>query len=201
MIDKHLQKLQQLSDDEIGTGYFTEEELSRYISSEHTFWRFATTKEDSDDKNIELKNTSNLKDSETIIGFIWGRVIPVRVFTDTRFSLPKIYSDEKVVFEVPTWVVQEDYQDYSIGSALIGEMTEVIIESEVYPVISPVRKSEDKANDHLFFLSQYGHKIEILPDKPTDVTCAICGDGCTCQTVILKYSEDEITQLNQDCSK
>jgi hypothetical protein len=204
MIDEHLEKLKVLSDQEIGEKYFTIDELADYISAGNTFWRFAVAESEEQqgeltDPQITVKNKHRLSADDTIVGFIWGRVIPVRVFTGTRFSLPQLYSDEKVIFEVPTWVVQEKYQDYSIGTLLIKHMTDVILEAEVYPVISPVRKSEGESNKHLFFLSQYGTKTEVVPDKPTDVICSICGEDCSCQTVILRYSEDDISKLHQDC--
>lgn len=202
MIEKHLEKLKRLSDREIGEKYFTTDELANYISADNTFWRFAVAdselQDEPTDPQITIKQRHDISEDDTIVGFIWGRVIPVRVFTSTRFSLPQLYDDEKVIFEVPTWVVEETYQDYSIGTLLINHMTAVILEAEVYPVISPIRKSEGESNKHLFFLSQYGTKVEVVPDKPTEVTCAVCGEDCSCQTVILRYSDEDISKLHED---
>jgi ribosomal protein S18 acetylase RimI-like enzyme len=199
MNEKQLTQAHRLAETYIGQHYFSEEELQTAISAENSFWVFAvqTTEE-----SMEYKNPEDLTETDKIIGFIWGRVIPVKAFKDTRFSLPNLYADHKIIFEVPTWVVDETYQEQSVGKALIGQMTDIIIEAEVYPVISPIRKTESQPNQHLFFLSQYGEQIEVVPESPSNVICSVCGtENCSCQTVILQYTEDDILTLHNDCTR
>lgn len=182
-----------IAEAQIGEEYITENEVQVYIQDSDKFLCVTGVVEG---RHVCTEVTDESIEFDTVTGFIRGRIVESDVFTTDRFNLPEV--DSNTIFEVLTWAVSREYQGNHLGVALTNKMAYCILESDCFPVISPVRKPQSNSTDHLEFLAQYGSTVKTVDEKPESVNCAICNGSCTCQTVILKYNRGKITELHKD---
>lgn len=186
-----------IAETQIGENYLTANEAKEFaVDDPSTVIFVATVEQDGTTSCHPVTETG----STQIVGFIKGHRTTVPEFTYNRFTVDMgPLSNAGDIFEVTTWAVTETYRGNGIGIKLINAMTTHIREFGVYPIVSPVRKvnNADSDNTAFNFLANFGTQIAVLDEKPAEsVVCAKCGSSCSCQTVILSYTEEEIENLH-----
>lgn len=193
-----LKQIVEISDEQIGKNYLDTSQINSFLDTNSG--TLFTAIYDSETETVSCEDVSSVSSTEKVVGFIKGHSTTKEQFKQDRFNseLENIPSNENL-FEVTTWAVAEDFQGYGVGLQLIKKMTSHIRSQSIYPVISPVRKiTQNNVDNSAFeFLVSFGSVQEELDEKPAEsVVCAKCGTVCSCKTVLLSYTEKQISNLH-----